>query len=69
MRSDVRVGIAGSTSTSKNWFLADNWRMAQLENFRLKVFRAVAEQLNFRKAAERLFLTNLLTLQIKSAGR
>jgi len=49
--------------------LADDHRKAQLENFRLKVFRAVAEQLNFRKAAERLFLTNLLTLQIKSAGR
>jgi hypothetical protein len=29
--------------------------MAQLENFRFKVFRAVAEQLNFRKAAEHLF--------------
>jgi len=31
--------------------------MAHLENFRLKVFRAVAEHLNFRKAAEQLFLT------------
>jgi len=34
-----------------------NHHMAQLENFRLKVFRAVAEHLNFRKAAEQLFLT------------
>lgn len=41
--------------------------MAQLENFRLKVFRAVAENLNFRKAAERLFLTQpAVTLQIKA---
>ena len=41
--------------------------MAQLENFRLKVFRTVAEQLNFRKAAEHLFLTQpAVTLQIKA---
>jgi DNA-binding transcriptional LysR family regulator len=41
--------------------------MAQLENFRLKVFRAVAEHLNFRKAAEQLFLTQpAVTLQIKA---
>ena len=41
--------------------------MAQLENFRLKVFRAVAQQLNFRKAAEHLFLTQpAVTLQIKA---
>lgn len=41
--------------------------MPQLENFRLKVFRAVAEQLNFRKAAEMLLLTQpAVTLQIKA---
>ncbi len=41
--------------------------MAQLENFRLKVFRAVAEQLNFRRAAEHLFLSQpAVTLQIKA---
>ena len=41
--------------------------MAQLENFRLKVFRAVADHLNFRKAAEHLFLTQpAVTLQIKA---
>jgi len=41
--------------------------MAHLENFRLKVFRAVAEHLNFRKAAEQLFLTQpAVTLQIKA---
>jgi DNA-binding transcriptional LysR family regulator len=41
--------------------------MASLENFRLKVFRAVAERLNFRKAAEQLFLTQpAVTLQIKA---
>jgi len=39
----------------------------QLENFRLKVFRAVAEHLSFRKAAERLFLSQpAVTLQIKA---
>jgi DNA-binding transcriptional LysR family regulator len=44
-----------------------NLLMAQLENFRLKVFRAVAEHLNFHKAAERLFLTQpAVTLQIKA---
>jgi DNA-binding transcriptional LysR family regulator len=41
--------------------------VAQLENFRLKVFRAAAEHLNFRKAAEELFLTQpAVTLQIKA---
>ena len=44
----------------------DNHPVAQLENFRLKVFRTVAEHLNFRKAAEHLFLTQpAITLQIK----
>jgi LysR family transcriptional regulator, transcriptional activator of the cysJI operon len=41
--------------------------MPQLENFRLKVFRAVAEHLNFRKAAEQLFISQpAVTLQIKA---
>jgi DNA-binding transcriptional LysR family regulator len=41
--------------------------MAQLENFRLKVFRSVAGQLSFRKAAEQLFLSQpAVTLQIKA---
>lgn len=41
--------------------------MAQLENFRLKVFRAVAEHLSFRQAAEHLFLTQpAVTLQIQA---
>src|SRR5215471_18661202 len=41
--------------------------MAQLENFRLRVFRAVAEHLNFHRAAEHLFLTQpAVTLQIKA---
>ena len=45
----------------------DNHWVAQLENFRLKVFRTVAEHLNFRKAAEHLFLTQpAITLQIKA---
>jgi DNA-binding transcriptional LysR family regulator len=41
--------------------------MAQLEKFSLKVFRTVAEHLNFRKAAELLFLTQpAVSLQIKA---
>lgn len=38
-----------------------------LENFRLRVFRAVADHLSFRKAGEALFLTQpAVTLQIKT---
>ena len=41
--------------------------MASLENFRVVVFRAVAEQCSFRKAAEELFLTQpAVSLQIKA---
>jgi DNA-binding transcriptional LysR family regulator len=41
--------------------------MASLDNFRLVVFRAVAEQHSFRKAAEELFLTQpAVSLQIKA---
>jgi DNA-binding transcriptional LysR family regulator len=41
--------------------------MASLENFRVMVFRAVAEQLSFRKAAEELYLTQpAVSLQIKA---
>lgn len=41
--------------------------MASLENFRLVVFRAVAENLSFRKAAEGLSLTQpAVSLQIKA---
>jgi len=41
--------------------------MAQLENFRLKVFRAVAQNLSFREAAKHLFLTQpAVTLQVKA---
>jgi LysR family transcriptional regulator, transcriptional activator of the cysJI operon len=41
--------------------------MASLENFRMVVFRAVAEQLSFRKAAEELYLTQpAVSLQIKA---
>src|SRR6266436_5902180 len=47
--------------------VVDNCHVAQLENFRLKVFRTVAEHLNFRKAAEHLFLTQpAVTLQVKA---
>lgn len=45
----------------------DNPDVTQLENFRLKVFRTVAEHLSFRKAAEQLFLTQpAVTLQIRA---
>ena len=41
--------------------------MASLENFRIVVFRAVADQLSFRKAAEELYLTQpAVSLQIKA---
>lgn len=41
--------------------------MPNLENFRLTVFRAVAAQLSFRKAAEELYLTQpAVTFQIKA---
>ena len=41
--------------------------MAGLDNFRLVVFRAVAEQQSFRKAAEDLYLTQpAVSLQIKA---
>jgi DNA-binding transcriptional LysR family regulator len=41
--------------------------MASLENFRLVVFRAVAEKLSFRKAGEELYLTQpAVSLQIKA---
>ncbi|HTX75863.1 MAG TPA: LysR substrate-binding domain-containing protein, partial [Terracidiphilus sp.] len=41
--------------------------MASLENFRLVVFRAVAEHLSFRKAAEQLYLTQpAVSQQIKA---
>ncbi len=41
--------------------------MSKIENFRLKVFRSVAQQLSFRKAGERLFLSQpAITLQIRA---
>ena len=41
--------------------------MTSLENFRLTVFRKVAEQLSFRKAAEDLYLTQpAVSLQVKA---
>jgi len=44
-----------------------NGSMASLENFRLVVFRIVAEQHSFRKAAEELYLTQpAVSLQIKA---
>src|ERR1017187_7220552 len=44
-----------------------NRSMASLENFRLVVFRTVAEQCSFRKAAEELYLTQpAVSLQIRA---
>jgi hypothetical protein len=41
--------------------------LTMLENFRLKVFRAVAVQRNFRRAAEQLYLSQpAVTQQIKA---
>lgn len=41
--------------------------MANLENFRIVVFRAVAERRSFRKAAEELFLTQpAVSMQVKA---
>ncbi len=41
--------------------------MTSLENFRLTVFRKVADQLSFRKAAEELYLTQpAVSMQIKA---
>ena len=44
-----------------------NTSMAKLENFRMVVFRTVAKELSFRKAAEELYLTQpAVSLQIKA---
>lgn len=53
---------------SSFWRIAEtSYLMAKLANFRLVVFRAVAEQLSFRKAAEELYLTQpAVSLQIKA---
>lgn len=41
--------------------------MTCLESFRIVVFRTVAEQLNFRKATEELYLTQpAVSLQVKA---
>lgn len=59
--------IAANDGLPRPAVSVDNHPVAQLENFRLKVFRTVAEHLNFRKAAEHLFLTQpAVTLQIKA---
>jgi DNA-binding transcriptional LysR family regulator len=40
---------------------------SEVENFRLKVFRTVTDNLNFRQTAEAPYLTHLaVTLQIKA---
>src|SRR5215475_5909068 len=67
IRKLIYAGALRRHHLSLKWQIADDRLMAQLENFRLKVFRAVAQHLNFRKAAEQLFLTQpAVTLQIKA---
>jgi len=59
--------LTGRTIIVTHCLLFDNHHVAHLENFRLKVFRTVAELLSFRRAAEHLFLTQpAVTLQIKA---
>src|SRR5215467_4561741 len=65
--SDCNIDCTGSCRIVLAMEAIDNISVAQLENFRLKVFRAVAEHLNFRRAAEHLFLSQpAVTLQIKA---
>jgi DNA-binding transcriptional LysR family regulator len=61
--------MAGFVSDAVTVLLREcsNRSMASLDNFRLVVFRAVAEQRSFRKAAEELYLTQpAVSLQIKA---
>jgi len=54
-------------NSRRTWWLEVIAAMAKLANFRLKVFRAVAEYLSFRRAGEELYLTQpAVTLQIKA---
>jgi len=63
----VTLTVAFVIRTKCSCVIVHNLPMARLENFRLKVFRAVADHLNFRKAAEHLFITQpAVTLQIKA---
>lgn len=76
----VRVAAAGRgemrSGGTVNWPKSDHSSADQrglmsdvvsLENFRLTVFRKVAEQLSFRRAAEELYLTQpAVSLQIKT---
>ena len=60
------TGLPRFALESKRFRVAE-YKMARLENFRLKVFRSVAEHLSFRKAAEHLFISQpAVTLQIKA---
>jgi len=54
-------------SRSTTYGVADASERVYMENFRLKVFRTLAENLSFRRAGEQLNLTQpAVTLQIKS---
>ena len=60
--------MSASFTKSRRAHKSSSLRLKEvLENFRLKVFRAVAEHLSFRKAGEALYLTQpAVTLQIKT---
>ena len=69
-RSEGCGGHIGILARRAGWDcfqICCNRRMANLDNFRLVVFRAVADQQSFRKAAEELYLTQpAVSLQIKA---
>ncbi len=65
--STASIGPSRAQRASARAPRCSNRPMASLENFRLVVFRAVAEQCSFRKAAEELYLTQpAVSLQIKA---
>lgn len=51
------IMVTGDGPATARAVSTHNHHVPQLERFRLKVFRAVAEHLTFRKAAEHPFLT------------
>ena len=56
-----------ASAQGRHGVACSNRTVASLENFRLVVFREVAEELSFRKAAEELYLTQpAVSLQIKA---
>jgi DNA-binding transcriptional LysR family regulator len=55
------------TAVSRGHAQLSDWSNSMIENFKLKVFRVVADLLNYRRAAEELHLTQpAVTSQIRS---